>query len=152
MSYKHRYRALIRLATQRSTLPARLQASETPAKIELLHEAALLVLRRQRSRPFIIILKHYSAPHVKENRSYFSYTDLNDSCRKGIHFLIIDAENEVVSMLFRRFSKVQQAASRLTLHPTQDKICRSSFGLKGCKKSRFKYDTGRNAGSNIGCE
>ena len=67
MSYKHRYRALIRLATQRSTLPARLQASETPAKIELLHEAALLVLRRQRSRPFIIILKHYSAPHVKAN-------------------------------------------------------------------------------------
>ena len=49
MSYKHRYRALIRLATQRSTLPARLQASETPAKIELLHEAALLVLRRQES-------------------------------------------------------------------------------------------------------
>jgi len=121
MSYKHRYRALIRLATQRSTLPARLQASETPAKIELLHEAALLVLRRQRSRPFIIILKHYSAPHVKENRSYFSHTDLNDSCRKGIHFPIIDAENEVVSMLFRRFSKVQQAASRLTLHPTHSR-------------------------------
>ena len=152
MSYKHRCSALIRLATQRSTLPARLQASETPAKIELLHEAALLVLRRQRSRPFIIILKHYSAPHVKENRSYFSHTDLNDSCRKGIHFPIIDAENEVVSMLFRRFSKVQQVASRLTLHRTQDKICRSSFGSKGCEKSRIKYDTGRNAGSNIGCE